>query len=371
MLQPGIHRAEMIAVRPDLAQRVMDCLRERFVLIDTSYTILVVNEAALPNFVTKDVVLGQNLFDAYPNLLQQGFKEIIDRVFSSGETHVEFSVRHTTVDGFTGFHNRKVLPLKNEFGLIDGALIIVENVHDTHIVREHGRLAELEYKQLIETLQLVSFELDARGTIVEINNAVKPVFGFEPTELVGKSFTSCIHVDDVRNTWHIYWQIVNLGKPFGVCNNRFAASDGSYIHMRWNIHPLFDEGGVIIGCRGVGENITADQTLLQDLREEVRTYEEVFQASPGPVMVVRGAQIVKMNRAFHKLLHINARIQLPTLDDVAQQLHIEDLKNVCESAFVLGAVHRKFFVEQKNIHITAIRIHNAIVVAIDHPSAVQ
>jgi len=365
MVQPGDNRAE----------RVMDCLHERFVLVGTDLTILIVNEAALPNFVKKEAVLGRNLFDVYPNLQQQGFEKILQGVMATGEPLVELSVEHTTIDGFSGFHHRKVLPFKNSAGVIEGALIVVENVHEEHLAHVQSKQTEFEYTQLIETLQLVSFELNASGTIVDINKAVKPVLGFDQEQLIGKSFTSCIHPDDVRMTWHIYWQIVNLGKPFGVCENRFATSEGSYIHMRWNIHPLYDKHGAVIGCRGVGENITADRTMLQDLRSEIRLYDETLQVSPSPIIVVKNGEIIKINRAFHKLMHVSMRSKMPTLSDVAAQLQTNEIETLCDVAQKTGTA-RNYISISKNavpteVHVIAIRIHEAIVVAIEPANAVQ
>ncbi len=357
------------------AERVMDCLHERFVLVGLDLAILIINEAALPNFVKKEDVIGRNLFDVYPNLLQQGFNKIIETVIATNNPHVELFTKHTTIDGFSGFHHRKVLPFKNPTGEVDGVLIVVENVHEEHLANVQSQHTEFEYTQLIETLQLVSFELDARGIIVDINKAVKPVLGFERDHLIGKSFTSCIHPDDVRMTWHIYWQIVNLGKLFGVCENRFTTADGLFVDMRWNIHPMYDSHGAIIGCRGVGENITADRTVLQELRNEIRLYDETLQAAPTPLLVVRNGEIIKINRAFHKLMHVSTRSKTPTLDSVGEQLRTNAIRTICESAEKLGTARESVNISKNGIltdaHIIAIRIHNAIVVAIEPVNDVQ
>jgi PAS domain S-box-containing protein len=351
------------------AERVMDCLHERFVLVSLDLTILIVNEAALPNFVKKDDVVGRKLFEVYPNLLNQGFNKIIESVIATSNPYIELFAKHTTIDGFSGFHHRKVLPFKNDHGEIEGVLVVIENVHEEHLAQVQSQHTEFEYAQLIETLQLVSFELNASGTIIDINKAVKPVLGFSPEQLIGRSFTSCIHPDDVRSTWHIYWQIVNLGKLFGICENRFSTSDGSYVHMRWNIHPLHDVSGAIIGCRGVGENITADRTALQELRDEIRLCDEALQVAPIPIIVVQGGEILRINRAFYKLLHISMRSKILTLRDVADQLQISTLVALCELAGTHGSAHEFIIISKggamAEARMSAVRIHNAIVVAIE------
>lgn len=365
MMQPADNRAE----------RVMDCLHERFVLVDLDLTILIVNEAALPNFVKKEDVVGKKIFDVYPNLLQQGFDKIIRAVIATNNPHVELFATHTTVDGFSGYHHRKVLPFKNSTGEVEGVLVVIENVHEEHLAQVQSQHTEFEYTQLIETLQLVSFELNATGAIVDINKAVKPVLGFEREQLIGKSFTSCIHPDDVRMTWHIYWQIVNLGKLFGVCENRFITAEGLYVHMRWNIHPMYDSHGAIIGCRGVGENITADRTMLQELRNEIRLSDEALQVAPIPLLIVKKGEVIKINRAFHKLMHISMRSKIPTLESIGDQLQTHAIRIVCELAEKVGTARESVAISKNgvatDVHISAIRIHDAIVVAIEPVYAVQ
>ncbi len=368
---PEVTRALDGGTRPQIIERVVDCLRERFVVIDHQYRILAVNESALPNGSLKDEILGQYLFDVYPNLLAQGFEQLIIEVFKTGNPHIEFYVRHTTVDNFTGFHHRKVIPLIDADGVVEGVTLIIENVHEERLTQLQNKQAEFEYTQLIETLNLVSFELDASGTIIQINKAVKPVLGFDQSQMIGKSFTKCIHPDDIRKTWHVYWQIVNLGKLFGVCENRFAALDGSYVHMRWNIHPMFNEQGTVIGCRGVGENITEDQLRLDDLKSEVRMFDETFHVVTTPMIVVKDGDVKKMNRAFARWFRISARGKMPTIAEISEQLGSNEFEIVYRDTQGNGTARAHATREGVPMVISGVRIHNAVVIALDTTIAVQ
>ncbi|OGH61787.1 MAG: hypothetical protein A2848_01665 [Candidatus Magasanikbacteria bacterium RIFCSPHIGHO2_01_FULL_50_8] len=367
MAQPDQQRAEALS-SPHMLERVMDCLRERFVVIDRNYKILVVNDAALPNGVSKEQILYQQLFDVYPNLLVQGFKQLVDNVFATSESHVELFVRHTTIDGFTGYHHRKFIPLKDVFGRVEAVIAILENVHDERLAQLQTKQVEHEFEQMIETLQLVSFELNASGTIVKINKAVMPLFGYDSADLLGKSFTRSIHPDDVRSTWHVYWQIVNLGKPFGVCENRFAAADGSYLHMRWSIHPLYDAGGTVVGCRGVGENITADAERMRDAAERAHMFEQTIQAAPLPLLIVANGTIEKINRAAERLLQVHLRDGAVKLQQLCSEKQLDVLLKLYEQAQGRGSAHAKLVLSVKETELpvmaTAIRIRNAVVIAL-------
>lgn len=362
------HAAALATSSPHVLERVMDCLRERFVVIDHEYKILVVNEAALPNNTPKERVLYKQLFDVYPNLLVQGFKQLVDTVFATGESHIELYIRHTTIDGFTGYHHRKFIPLKDARGHVEAVIAILENVHEERLAQLQSKQAEHEFAHMIETLQLVSFELNASGTIVAINKAVTPLLGFDPSQMLGESFTRNIHPDDVRHTWHVYWQIVNLGKPFGVCENRYARADGSYVHMRWSIHPLYDANGAVIGCRGVGENITEDAQRMHEVQDRAQMFEQTIQAAPLPLLIISNGVVVKLNRAAERLLRTHARDGSVKLHDLCNETQLDMLLKLYEQAESMGSAHGTVVVHGKDdevsVTVMAIRIRNAVVIAL-------
>lgn len=304
MLDPGL--ANMNATeRPEtsaLLERVMDSLRERFAVIDHARTILAVNVAALPHDLTKEDILGKNVFEIYPNLVAQGLVEVIDRVFETGEPHIELYVQHQRSDGFTGYHHRKIIPLKHG-DTVEAVSIIIENVHEERVAQLRARQFEVEYKELIEHLRLVSFELDATGKFVYVNNAVSPLFGYSPSDLIGKPFTRFVVDEDVGHMWHVFWQIVNQGRPSGVSENRFRTASERVVHMRWNIHPVYDIAGKIVGCRGVGEDITEAAERISALEESRGLFQQTFQVLPHPVFIVKNGEISGMNRAAHRIVN--------------------------------------------------------------------
>lgn len=283
-----------------LLGRVMDALREKFVIVDREYRIVAINAAAKPNKLTREQVLGRKMFDIFPNLQEQGFGEHIDRAFQNKESFTEQYVPHRTVDGFFGYHHRKFFPVMDG-DEVTHVIIITENVHEERMAQLQARAVEGEYRQLIETLHLVSFELDAAGRFVHVSNAVTPLFGYAPQQLIGQSMTHYLHRDDVGATWHVYWQIVNQGRPYGICENRFRTSNDTFINMRWSVHPIYDARGAVAGCRGVGEDISEDARKIHALEEAHNLFRNVFQVSPQALIIVRSDAVYAMNRLAHRI----------------------------------------------------------------------
>lgn len=355
-----------------LFQRVVDSLRERFVVIDAQFKICIVNDSALPNHFVKSDALGRALFDIYPNLAEQGFKKLIDEVFKTGEPHIEMFARHTTIDSFTGYHHRKILPIKNSEHHVEFVIVIVESAHEEKLARQYAQEMETTYRTLTETLQLVSFELDAVGKFVHISRAVLPVLGYSIEELIGKSFTQHIHPEDVRQMWNIYWQIVNENREFGVCQIRFQAKDGTYVHMRWSIHPMLNVDGTIIGCRGVGENISDDAARISTYKEKLLLYQQALLVAPQALLIVQEGRVSHFNRAAHQLFFGRSTKKIP--HQKFSDLFVEsDAISIATFVENLPARGRASMTARVRAHdgvdalyvITGIQIRDAVVIALE------
>lgn len=283
-----------------LFERVVDAMRERFALIDQKENIIFLNNAALPRGKKKEDVIGKQLFAVYPNLIEQGFVDLVKNVFSSGEEYGKEFIEHRTLEGYVGYHHRKIIPFV-QGGFVKYAAIIIENVHETKVARAEAERAQMQFKDLIEKLQLFSFELDTTGKFLYVNGAVGPLFGYSPAEMIGQQFARYTLDEDGGRLWQVFWQIVNQGISNGVCENKFQGADGRVVYLRCNIHPVYDEDGKIVGCRGVGEDITVDAERVSALEDAHSLFQQAFQVCPLPLLVVREGKVEVLNKAAYRV----------------------------------------------------------------------
>ncbi|MBF8280264.1 MAG: PAS domain S-box [Candidatus Magasanikbacteria bacterium] len=308
-------------------EAVFDGLSESFLVVDKDWTIICINQSAIPTGANRGEYLNQNLLDKFPHLRNEGVMERIERVFASGEANIELYVRRTTADGFTGYFHRKLLPLKIH-GLVEAVIFIVDNVHEERLAQLHAKDAEFRYQQIVETMNLVSFRCDASGKFTYINNAVLAVFGFSPPEMLGTPFSQYVFPDDIGTMWRVFWQIVNQDKPFGKMENRIIARDGAIKYMRWNFHPVFDRAGKIVGSQGVGEDVTDQQAYISEVLASREKYRGLFNTVPSPLIIIKtDGEIVNVNRAACKFLRYPQQELLKrSVRDFVSEAHIfEDL----------------------------------------------
>ncbi len=273
-----------------------------FALLDRKNSIICIAPEALPKGTSEEQAVGKNFFDIMPHLLEAKFPEMIDRVFESSQPIIDLYARHTTSAGLSGFFHRKFFPVVIS-GVCEAIVLIVEDVNEYRLAKLHAHESEFRYQRLIESMNLISFRLDAIGKFTYINKASLQVFEWSPAEMLGTAFVQYVHKDDVGKFWKVFWQVVNKDQDYGTVEERIVTRTGKVKHIRWNIHPLYDEEGKIVGSQGVGEDITQQQELFENLQTSYGKYRGFFNALPVPVCIVgKNDVVVGASRKMCKLL---------------------------------------------------------------------
>ena len=313
-----------------------------FAVIDSSRDIMFISPEALPPNTTRQEALGANLYKIFPHVKGQGFKEKIDRVFESGKPIINLYTRYVPSYGVEGYFNLKFLPVLVEDECA-ACIIFVENVTEFRATELHAHESEFRYQRLIETMNLISFRLDATGKFTFINNACLDVFEWSPAEMLGTSFVQYVHDEDVGNLWRTFWEVVNQNEKHGVVENRIITRTGKTKYMRWNVHPLYDTEGKVIGSQGVGEDITQKQQMVLELQDSYGKYRGFFNALPVPVCIIDEANwIVGANRRLcKKLLYSQKEMRSMTIFDILPPDNLQEVSVVIDQLKKKGGIARQ------------------------------
>jgi len=194
----------------------------------------------------------------------------------------------------TGRHNRAVIecrhpergdisyrvscaPLKSADGQICGILEIAEDVTaDVRQEREH-RDREIRYRNIIENASdvIIIFTLD--GTILEINDKARQLFGYMPEEVVGKSFVMLLP-EDKREEQLKSWREFLPAREAEVENRMFEGKclrkDGTVIpvEMTLSLQKTATASTVAAIIRDISERKTHEAALrthADELEHEV------------------------------------------------------------------------------------------------------
>lgn len=199
----------------------------------------------------------------YRHLLNEALRE--HKPFS-------FDIRLRRHDGEYRTVGRKGVPRFSDDGTFIGFVGAGTDITELHEARDRADAALRESEALRHTLDAhaIFSVADARGKIIDINDAFCQISGYSRDELIGQDhhvFNSGFHP---RNFWVEMWRTITSGNAWHgeICNR---AKDGSLYWVDSIIAPFKGADGRIEKIVSIRTDITARKLMEQELRSAART----------------------------------------------------------------------------------------------------
>lgn len=148
------------------------------------------------------------------------------------------------------------------------------NLLKTRELEEQLQESNDKFESLINSSSDIICTAEKSGKWTFINQAVKKILGYEPAEMVGRPSFDFISPEDVKSTREAHESVVDEGRSFIEHVNRWIKKDGGTITLSWNIVPLLNRRGQIVGTHGIGRDITSRDKLAQRTRIELDCFSE-------------------------------------------------------------------------------------------------
>jgi PAS domain S-box-containing protein len=242
-------------------------------------------------------LLGKPVRQALPELEEQGFFEILDRVFATGETFVgnEFPAQLVGADGEVEerFFNFVYQPLLDFAGKVEGiitfAFEVTEQVQsrrrveglaaDLQYQRQALQVSEERYRSLVEATTQIIWNTNAEGNFVTPQPQWSAFTGQATEELWGWGWLEVVHPQDQASTSAAWVAAVATHQLYQV-EHRLRRCDGEYRYMSVRAVPVLEEDGSIREWIGVHNDITdrkqaeAENAQLLQREQTARTEAE-------------------------------------------------------------------------------------------------
>jgi len=243
----------------------------RFVLTNPAYQQLIGH---------RDVI-GLTVREAIPEVERQGFIDLLDSVFATGEAFVGKDVEVVLQRSAGGPAETRYLdfvyqPIKDEAGNVTSIFVEGVDITDRHTSEEALRNSEARLRQLNADLERQVIEraqargltwklspdllgaLNSKGYFETANPAWERVLGWAEEEVVSMSIFELLHPDDLEHT-RAGFELTQIGQPALRFANRYRCKDGNYRWISWIGIP---EDGYVY-C--TGRDITAERAAEVEL----------------------------------------------------------------------------------------------------------
>src|SRR3984957_13519541 len=281
-----LHRMrEMIARSPSFSA-LLQGPEHRFVLTNPAYHQLIGHRN----------VIGLTVREAFPEIEGQGFLELLDNVFATGEPFVGKDVKIVLQRTPGGIEEARHLdfvyqPIKDESGRVTS--IFVEGLDVTERRATEQALRELNAnleKRVIERAQArgrtwdlspdLLGALNSKGYFETSNPAWRTMLGWSEDEVTSMSIFELLHPDDVEHT-RAGFELTLVGQPAIRFVNRYRCKDGSYRYISWV--GIQEDGYVYCTGRDITVEREAEIELsnAQDALRQAQKMEAIGQLTGG------------------------------------------------------------------------------------------
>jgi PAS domain S-box-containing protein len=233
-----LHRMREMFARSPSFSALFHGPEHRFVLTNPAYHQLIGHRN----------VIGLPVREAVPEVEGQGFLELLDKVYTTGEPFVGKEVKITLqrtpgANEETRYMDFVYQPIKDEFGKVTS--IFVEGLDVTERRATEQALRELNSnleRRVIERAQArgrtwslspdLLGALNSKGYFETSNPAWQAILGWSEDEVASTSIFELLHPDDVEHT-RAGFELTLVGQPAIRFVNRYRCKDGSYRYISW------------------------------------------------------------------------------------------------------------------------------------------
>jgi PAS domain S-box-containing protein len=198
-----------------------------------------------------------------------------------------------------------------EIQILKRLAVAISHALATTKSEEHRRRAEKElhesegrYRRVVENMIGLVSQTDGQKTFQYVSSTYKPVMGYEPEQLLGKSFLEFVHDDDTNSTRSAFRSAERTHSTTKV-ELRFRQAGGHYSWLEMVVDPMFDEfdrlSGFISASRSIGERKEAEEKL----RKHTENLERVIQDRTETIRKLNETTTQRLIQKINQINHIS------------------------------------------------------------------
>jgi PAS domain S-box-containing protein len=261
---------------------------------DSFYEILdhPTNEILLTNFAdhsfSKKVVIDKEFIDLHTNEPKMTF----ETEYHSGGNIITITWNATVIH--------------HSHSIIFSGKNISEKIEFANHLKKNNLLLKQAYSEISTILTNINelvYRLNPEGNILEINDSVIKLLGYQRNEMIGQSFLQFSHVDEVEELYKLVITNRNNDNIVKNFNHRIKAKNGNWIWLSTSGQTIFDAQGTPLYLLCLSKDIEERYQAEQNSRLLNEKYYSYFLLGPVPTLVLNLEEnnIIENNEAASRL----------------------------------------------------------------------
>jgi PAS domain S-box-containing protein len=228
---------------------------------------------------------------------------------------------------------------KIKIGGQDKIITFFSSIDDRKKAEQELKRVNDENKKILDSSLDIILTVDENGEFVKISAACEKIWGYKPTELIGKKYIDLVHPDYHDISTKIHNNILN-GINENYFKNVYIRKDGKLVPMVWTATWDTEEKLFFAVARDASEFIKAEQAL----HESEERYRHLFIDNPSPMFIwdFETYKIVECNKkALEKYGYSKEEFIGKSILDIRPIEDIELIKWVSSNEEIYGRPHNR------------------------------
>jgi PAS domain S-box-containing protein len=240
---------------------------------------------------SSEEIIGQNVSILIPPDRPLELLKILELIKEGSHINHYETIRINKIGGRVDI-SLTISPVKNVEGKIVEASSIARDISDRKAaekasikLKDELQLAAQDYRRVLDNSQDVICQINKQGEFTKVSAAAKKVWGYEPEELIGRTFLELVAPDDRSKTVQIVNEVM-MGHPTSTLENSSQHKDGSIVHTMWSANWSEPDQTMFCVARDISQIKQAEEALIvseADYRSLIESLPAiVYLAQPFP-----------------------------------------------------------------------------------------
>lgn len=211
--------------------------------------------------------IGRPIRSFLPKFAVGDLVDLLSRVIANNESHE----CETVADDGTSYLMR-MLPYRIG-GVVEGVVLMLVDVSSLEVLRERLRWMSA----IVESTSDAIVGQDFNGVITSWNAGAQQLYGYTPTEAIGKH-VSILIPEERRSEFDEYYATIANGERLQTRDTIRRRKDGTLLNVSLTVSPVHDAQGNLIGISKIARDVSERIAMENKIRDQVR-HRESFLAT--------------------------------------------------------------------------------------------
>jgi len=152
------------------------------------------------------------------------------------------------------------------------SVVSCRDITERKHVEDALRQSEERYRNILEHIEDIYFEVDLKGNIAFVNRAGISAVGYTREEIIGSRYSTLMEEEDARELFDKFNEVYLTDRPTKVSDWRLIRKDGSTFVVEASVTLKRDYHGNIEGFLGILRDVTERRLAEDALRESEKRY---------------------------------------------------------------------------------------------------